>query len=63
MERRGPNRALAKALSDKGQNETVLEYFQSCNSFVAKNPELDDWIAILKGGRPPDLSGEYLWFQ
>jgi hypothetical protein len=63
LDRWGPNLALAKALLDKGENEAVLEYFQSCKSFVTKNPKLDDWIALLKGGRTPDLSHEYLWFQ
>jgi hypothetical protein len=63
LDRWGPNLALAKALLDKGQQEAVLEYFQACKSFVTKNPKLDDWIALMKGGRPPDLSHEFLWFQ
>ena len=63
LDRWGPNLALAKALLEKGQNDAVLEYFQACKSFVTKNPKLDDWIALLKGGRPPDLSQDYLWFQ
>lgn len=63
LDRWGPNLALAKALLDKGENEAVLEYLQSCKSFVTKNPKLDDWIALLKGGRAPDFSHEYLWFQ
>lgn len=63
MERFGPNLALAKALLDEGENDVVLEYLQLCKSFVTKNPKLDEWIATLKGGRAPDLSHEYLWFQ
>ena len=63
LDRWGPNLALAKALLEKGQNEAVLEYFQSCKSFVTKNPKLDDWIAMLKGGGSPDFSHEFLWFQ
>jgi tetratricopeptide (TPR) repeat protein len=63
MDRWGPNLALAKALLDKGQNDIVLEYFQSCKSFVTKNPKLDDGIAMLKSGRARDLSQEYLWHQ
>jgi hypothetical protein len=62
LDRYGPNLALAKALLDKGQNDVVLEYFQLCKTFVTKNPKLDDWIAMLKSGRAPDLSREYLWF-
>lgn len=62
LDRWGPNLALAKALLDKGQNDVVLEYFQLCKAFVTKNPKLDDWIAMLKSGRAPDLSHEYLWF-
>jgi tetratricopeptide (TPR) repeat protein len=62
LDRYGPNLALAKALLEKGQNDVVLEYFQLCKTFVTKNPKLDDWIAMLKGGRAPDLSREYLWF-
>jgi hypothetical protein len=61
QDRWGPMLALAKALLDKGQNDAVLEYFESCKSFVTKNPKLDDWIATLKGGRAPDLSHESLW--
>ncbi len=61
LDRWGPNLALAKALLDKGQNDVVLEYFQMCKTFVTKNPKLDDWIAMLKSGRAPDLSHEYLW--
>jgi len=63
LDRWGPNLALAKALLDKGQNDAVLDYFQACKSFVTKNPKLDDWIALLKGGRAPDLSHEFLWHQ
>ena len=59
----GPNLALAKALLDKGQNDAVLGYFQDCRKFVTQNPKLDDWIALLKEGRSPDLSHEYLWAQ
>jgi hypothetical protein len=61
LDRWGPNLASAKAMLDRGQNDIVLEYFQLCKSFVTKNPKLDDWIAMLKGGRAPDLSHEYLW--
>jgi len=61
LDRWGPNLALARALLDKGQNDVVLEYFQLCKTFVTKNPKLDDWIAMLKSGRAPDLSNEYLW--
>jgi hypothetical protein len=63
LDRWGPNLALAKELLDKGQREAVQEYFQLCKSFVTKNPKLDDWIAMLKGGGVPDLSHEYLWIQ
>jgi hypothetical protein len=38
------------------QVKAVLKYFQACKSFVTKNPKLDDWIAVLKEGRVPDLS-------
>jgi hypothetical protein len=61
MDRYGPNLALAKELLDKGQNGVVLEYFQACKSFITKNPKLDDWIAMLKGGRAPDFKYEPLW--
>jgi hypothetical protein len=63
LDRWGPNLALAKALIDRGEREAVLEYFQSCQTFVTKNPKLNDWIAMLKGGGTPDLSHEYLWHQ
>jgi hypothetical protein len=57
----GPNLALARALLEKGRNDVVLQYFQTSKSFATKNPRLDDWIAMLKGGRAPDLRHEYLW--
>lgn len=63
LQRFGPNLALAKALLEKGRNDTVLEYFQLCRSFVTQNPKLDLWIATLKGGAAPDLSREYLWYR
>ncbi len=61
LDRWGPNLALAKALLDRGEKQTVLEYFQACQAFVTKNPKLNDWIATLKGGGTPDLSHEDLW--
>jgi hypothetical protein len=63
LDRWGPNLALAKALLECGQREAVLQYFESCKNFVTKNPKLNDWIAMLRGGGVPDLSNEYLWNQ
>jgi len=50
----GPNVMLAKELLDKGERETVLEYFALCKSFWKMDRGLlDEWSATVRGGGVP----------
>jgi hypothetical protein len=52
----GPNVALAKELLDKGERDTVLEYFALCRSFwKLERGLLDQWSATVRGGGIPDF--------
>lgn len=54
----GPDMGLAKALLDKGERETVLEYFQRCRAFWKSGGErLDRWTKEVEAGRIPDFGG------
>jgi tetratricopeptide (TPR) repeat protein len=56
----GPNMMLAKELIEKGEREVVLEYFSLCRKFWNSAPDLqtlDDWTAMVQGGRMPDFGG------
>jgi hypothetical protein len=61
MDRWGPNTALAAGLLARGERETVLTYFESAKSVVSQNRNLDEWIALIKGGATPDLSRQPQW--
>jgi len=52
----GPSMLLAKELLDKGERETVLEYFAEVGAFW-KNVKLQQWIATVKSGGIPDFGG------
>lgn len=52
----GPNMTLAKELLEKGEKETVLEYFDLCGKFWKKE-ELDQWRATVKGDGIPEFGG------
>jgi hypothetical protein len=52
----GPDMTLAKALTEKGERETVLEYFARCKVFWQMGQEkLDRWSAALRAGKSPDF--------
>jgi hypothetical protein len=52
----GPNMQLAKELLEKGERETVIEYFRLCGKFWDMGDErLADWTALVKEGRTPDF--------
>jgi hypothetical protein len=52
----GPNMTLAKAMLEKGETETVLEYFELCAVFWEMHRDrLDQWAAIAKDGMVPDF--------
>ena len=52
----GPNVMLAKALLEKGENETVITYLEEVkNLWLENNGRLDCWISTIKGGGMPDF--------
>ncbi len=58
----GPNMQLAKELLEKGERETVLEYFRLCGKFWEMGEErLADWSALVKEGRTPDFGANLMY--
>lgn len=52
----GPNMSLARDLLEKGERETVLEYFELCRKFWKMDfGKLDQWREEVKAGRIPDF--------
>ncbi|PHS27180.1 MAG: hypothetical protein COA83_01270 [Methylophaga sp.] len=50
----GPNMSLAKYLTDIGENDAVIQYFNLCKKFwKMENGRLDSWSASLRGGGKP----------
>ena len=53
----GPNMALARELLEKGQSDSVLQYFALCKNFwKMERGKLDEWSATVRSGGIPDLS-------
>lgn len=51
-----PDMSLAKALLERGEAETVLEYLDLCFDFWQEGRErLHDWIVLVEAGRIPDF--------
>ena len=54
----GPNMALAKELLEKGEKETVLEYFKLCARFWKSGADkLDRWAKEVNAGLAPEFGG------
>jgi len=52
----GPSMKLAKRLIEKGERDTVLEYFAACAKFWKMGAdELRQWTATVKAGGMPDF--------
>lgn len=52
----GPNLMLAKELLDKGERDTVLQFFALCKVFWKMDRGLlDQWSATVRGGGMPDF--------
>jgi hypothetical protein len=52
----GPDMGLAKDLLEKGERDTVLEYFQLCRKFWEMgHGQLDQWTEDVKAGKMPDF--------
>ena len=58
----GPNMTLAKALLEKGEKDTVLEYFTLCSKFWKMDfGKLKEWSALVKQGKMPDFRANLLY--
>jgi len=58
----GPNMTLAKALLEKGEKDTVLEYFTLCSKFwKMDHGKLKEWSALVKQGAMPDFGANLLY--
>lgn len=56
MDSFGPNMSLAKELLEKGEKDTVLEYFGLCRKFWTLHPDkLDEWSQDVKAGKIPNF--------
>jgi tetratricopeptide (TPR) repeat protein len=52
----GPNMMLAKELLEKGERNSVLEYFDSCGKFwTGDNGKLSQWRTAVQSGGVPDF--------
>jgi hypothetical protein len=50
--------ALAKELLEKGERDTVLQYFELCRTFWKRdNGKLAGWNAKVREGGIPDFGG------
>lgn len=58
----GPNLSLAKDLLEKGERDSVLEYFGLCRKFWTMGlKNLDDWSQAVKDGKVPDFGPNLLY--
>jgi hypothetical protein len=58
----GPNMTLAKDLLEKGERETVLQYFELCRSFWKMDlGKLNDWTRQVKSGKTPEFGANLLY--
>ncbi len=62
MDSFGPNVSLAKDLLEKGEQDTVLEYFERCRKFwELESGKLDDWTRQVKAGKIPDFGANLVY--
>ena len=62
MDSFGPNMSLAKDLLEKGERDTVLEYFQLCRKFWDMDRgRLDQWSQEVKSGKIPDFGANLVY--
>jgi hypothetical protein len=57
----GPNMGLAKDLLEKGEQVTVLQYFEQCRRFWGNNEKLNLWKKDVEEGRIPEFSGNLIY--
>jgi len=62
MDSFGPNMSLAKDLLEKGERDTVLQYFELCRKFWTMDyGKLDDWRQEVKAGKIPDFGANLVY--
>jgi len=58
----GPSMTLAKELLEKGERDTVLEYFQECAGFWNHDHgQLAQWTATVRGGGIPNFGANLVY--
>lgn len=54
--------SLAKDLLEKGEKQTVLEYFKKCAKFwKMDHGKLDSWAKQVESGETPDFGANLLY--
>ncbi len=62
MDSFGPNMSLAKDLLEKGERDTVLQYFELCRKFWKMGKDqLDHWTKDVKAGQIPDFGANLVY--
>ena len=62
MDSFGPNMSLAKDLLEKGERDTVLQYFELCRRFWRMDyGKLDDWRQEVKAGKIPNFGANLVF--
>ena len=62
MDSFGPNMSLAKDLLEKGERDTVLQYFELCHRFWRMDyGKLDDWSQEVKAGKIPNFGANLVY--
>ena len=62
MDSFGPNLTLAKDLLEKGERDTVLEYFMLCRIFWKMDyGKLDKWMHEVMDGKTPNFGANLLY--
>jgi hypothetical protein len=58
----GPNMSLARDMLEKGEGETVLQYFELCRGFWKMDRgRLDEWRNEVKAGRTPQFGANLVY--
>jgi len=62
MDSFGPNMSLAKDLLQKGERDTVLEYFELCRKFWTMDyGKLNQWSDEVKAGKIPEFGANLIY--
>jgi hypothetical protein len=62
MDTFGPNMSLAKDLLEKGERDTVLQYFELCRKFwEMESGKLNEWSRAVKTGKIPDFGANLVY--